>query len=146
MQIRELMSRDVILASPRQTIGEVAQMMVARDIGFMPVGDHDRLVGMVTDRDIVVRGVAAGKGLDTPVSEVMTADVKYCFEDEDIDHVVTNMGVNQVRRLPVMNRDKRLVGIITLADAALEHDPVVVGEALLRVVEPGGEHCQSVAA
>lgn len=146
MEIRELMSRDVILASPRQSIGEVARMMATRDIGFMPVGDHDRIVGMVTDRDIVVRGLAAGKGPDTPVSEVMTEDVKYCFEDEDVDQVVTSMGVNQVRRLPVMDRNKRLVGVVTLADAALEHDPVVVGEALLRVVEPGGEHCQSVAA
>ena len=146
MQIREVMSRDVILASPRQTIGEVAQMMAARDIGFMPVGDHDRIVGMITDRDMVVRGLAAGKGVDTPVSDVMTQDVKYCFEDEDIDHVVASMGQNQVRRFPVMNREKRLVGIVTLADAALEHDPVVVGEALLRVVEPGGEHCQTVAA
>ena len=145
MQIKEVMSRDVILASPRQTVGEVAQMMAARDIGFMPVGDHDCIVGMVTDRDIVVRGVALGKGPDTPVSEVMTQDVKYCFEDEDIDHVVANMGENQVRRLPVMNRNKRLIGIVTLADAALEHDPVAVGEALLRVVEPGGEHCQSAA-
>ena len=145
MQIREVMSRSVILASPRQTIGEVAQMMAARDIGFMPVGDQDRIVGMVTDRDIVVRGLAAGKGPDTPVSEVMTQDVRYCFEDEDIDHVILNMGENQVRRLPVMNREKRLVGIVTLADAALEHDPVVVGEALLRVVEPGGDHCQSAA-
>jgi CBS domain-containing protein len=146
MRIREVMSRDVILASPRQTIGEVAQMMSARDIGFMPVGDRDRIIGMITDRDIVVRGLAAGKGPNTPVGDVMTEDVKYCFEDEDIDHVVTNMGENQVRRLPVMNRNKRLVGIVTLADAALEHDPVIVGEALLRVVEPGGEHCQSVAA
>lgn len=146
MQISELMSRDVILASPRQTVSEVAQMMAERDIGFMPVGDHDRIVGMVTDRDIVVRGLATGKGPDTPISEVMTQDVKYCFEDEDIDHVVENMGENQVRRLPVMNRQKRLVGIVTMADAALEHDPVVVGEAFLRVVEPGGEHCQSAAA
>ena len=146
MQIRELMSRDVILASPRQSIGEVARMMAVRDIGFLPVGDHDRIVGMVTDRDIVVRGLAAGKGPDTPVSEVMTEDIKYCFEDEDVDQVVTSMGVNQVRRFPVMDRNKRLVGVVTLADAALEHDPVVVGEALLRVVEPGGEHCQSVAA
>ena len=72
MQIREVMSRTVILASPRQTIGEVAQMMAARDIGLMPVGDGDRIVGMVTDRDIVVRGLAAGKGPDTPVSDVMT--------------------------------------------------------------------------
>ena len=145
MQIKELMSPDVILASPQQTVSEVAQVMAARDIGFMPVGDHDRVVGMVTDRDIVVRGVAAGKGPDTPVSEVMTGDVRYCFEDEDVDHVVRNMGENQVRRLPVMNREKRLVGIVTLADAALEHDPVVVGEAFLRVVEPGGDHCQSAA-
>ena len=146
MQIKEIMSRNVILASPRQTIGEVAQIMAERDIGFLPVGDHDRIVGMVTDRDIVVRGLGKGKGPNAHVSEVMTADVKYCFEDEDVDHVIENMGENQVRRLPVMNREKRLVGIVTLADAALDHDPVVVGEALLRVVEPGGEHCQSEAA
>jgi CBS domain-containing protein len=145
MQIKEVMSRDVILASPRQTVSEVAQMMAERDIGFMPVGDHDRIVGMVTDRDIVVRGLATGKGPNTAISEVMTEDVKYCFEDEEIDHVVANMGENQIRRLPVMNRQKRLVGVVTLADAALEHDPVVVGEAFLRVVEPGGEHCQSAA-
>jgi CBS domain-containing protein len=145
MQIKELMSRNVVLASPRETLSEVAQMMAERDIGCMPVGDGDRIVGMVTDRDIVIRGVAAGKGPDTPVSEVMTRDVKYCFDDEDIDHVILNMGENQVRRLPVMNREKRLVGIVTLADAALEHDPVVVGEAFLRVVEPGGDHCQSAA-
>jgi len=145
MQIKEVMSRDVIRASPREPLSEIAQMMAARDIGFMPVGDGDKIVGMVTDRDIVVRGLAAGKGSDTPVAEVMTRDVKYCFDDEDIDHVIMNMGENQVRRLPIMNREKRLVGIVTLADAALEHDPVVVGEALLRVVEPGGEHCQSAA-
>ncbi|HET6157945.1 MAG TPA: CBS domain-containing protein [Dongiaceae bacterium] len=145
MQIKEVMSRNVVLASPRETVSEVAQMMAEKDIGFMPVGEGDRIVGMVTDRDIVVRGIAAGKGPDTPISQVMTEDVKYCFDDEDIDHVILNMGENQVRRLPVMNRQKRLVGIVTLADAALEHDPVVVGEAFLRVVEPGGEHCQSAA-
>jgi CBS domain-containing protein len=145
MQIKELMSRNVVLASPRETLSEVAQMMAEKDIGFMPVGDGDKIVGMVTDRDIVIRGVAAGKSPDAPISEVMTRDVKYCFDDEDIDHVILNMGENQVRRLPVMNRQKRLVGIVTLADAALEHDPVVVGEAYLRVVEPGGDHCQSAA-
>ena len=146
MQIKDIMSRDVILASPRQTIREVAQVMADRDIGYLPVGDQDRIVGMVTDRDIVVRGLAAGKGPDAKLGDIMTEDVKYCFEDEDVDHVVKNMGDNQVRRLPVMNRQKRLVGIVTLADAALEHDPVVVGEAFLRVVEPGGDHCQSAAA
>jgi CBS domain-containing protein len=145
MQIKEVMSRNVVLASPRESLSEVAQMMAEKDIGFMPVGEGDKIVGMVTDRDIVIRGVAAGKSPDAPISEVMTRDVKYCFDDEDIDHVVMNMGENQVRRLPVMNRQKRLVGIVTLADAALEHDPVVVGEAYLRVVEPGGDHCQSAA-
>jgi CBS domain-containing protein len=146
MQIKDIMSRDIILASPRQTLSEVAQIMAERDIGFLPVGDHDRIVGMVTDRDIVVRGLAAGKSPNAKIGEVMTEDVKYCFEDEDVDHVIENMGENQIRRLPVMNRQKRLVGIVTLADAALEHDPVVVGEAFLRVVEPGGDHCQSAAA
>jgi CBS domain-containing protein len=145
MQIKEVMSRNVVLASPRESLSEVAQMMAEKDIGFMPVGDGDKIVGMITDRDMVIRGIAAGKGPDTPVSEVMTRDVKYCFDDEDIDHVILNMGENQVRRLPVMNRQKRLIGIVTLADAALEHDPVVVGEAFLRVVEPGGDHCQSAA-
>jgi CBS domain-containing protein len=146
MKIRDIMSRDVVLASPRERLSEVAQMMAVRDIGFMPVGEGDKIVGMITDRDIVIRAVAERLGPETPVSQVMTGDVKYCFDDEDVDHVVANMGENQVRRMPVMNRDKRLVGIVTLADAALEHDPVVVGEALLRVVEPGGEHCQSAAA
>ena len=145
MQIKELMSRNVVLASPRESLSEVAQMMAEKDVGFMPVGEGDRIVGMVTDRDMAIRGLAKGKGPDTPVSEVMTRDVKYCFDDEDIDHVVANMGENQVRRLPVMNREKRLVGIVSLADAALEHDPVVVGEAFLRVVEPGGDHCQTAA-
>jgi CBS domain-containing protein len=145
MQIKEVMSRNVVLASPRESLSEVAQMMAEKDVGFMPVGEGDRIVGMVTDRDMVIRGLAKGKGPETPVSDVMTRDVKYCFDDEDIDHVVANMGENQVRRLPVMNREKRLVGIVSLADAALEHDPVVVGEAFLRVVEPGGDHCQTAA-
>jgi len=143
--VSEIMTRDVCIARPDHTIEDVARMMLAIDAGLLPVGDDDRLLGTITDRDIAVRAIAEGKGPKTLVSEVMSEDVKYCFEDEDIDHVILNMGENQVRRLPVMNRNKRLVGIVTLADAALEHDPVVVGEAYLRVVEPGGEHCQSAA-
>ena len=77
MQIKEIMSRDVVLASPRESLSEVAQMMAARDIGFMPVGEGDKIVGMVTDRDIVIRAVAEKKGPNTPVSEVMTRDVRY---------------------------------------------------------------------
>ena len=145
MRVSEAMTRDVRVAHPNQSIGEVVRIMAQIDVGFMPVGENDELVGIITDRDIAIRAIAAGKSHYTPVRDVMTCDVKYCFEDEDIDHVVLNMGENQVRRLPVMSRNKRLVGIVTLADAALEHDPVVVGEAFLRVVEPGGEHCQSAA-
>ena len=86
---------------------------------MVPVADHDHLVGMVTDRDIAIRGVALGKGPGAKVKEVMSEQVKYCFEDEDLDHVSKNMASIQMRRLPVMNRDKRLVGIVSLGDLAV---------------------------
>ncbi|GIK98295.1 MAG: inosine-5-monophosphate dehydrogenase [Alphaproteobacteria bacterium] len=143
MKVSEAMTRDVQIASPDERIQDVAKRMAENDIGFMPVGDHDRLVGMITDRDIVVRCVAAGKDGDARVRDAMTQDVKYCYEDEDMDHVVSNMGDIQVRRLPVVSRDKRLVGVVSLADAALAHDPEGVGVAMTGVVDPGGQHSQS---
>lgn len=143
MKVSEAMTRDVQIASPEERIQDVAKRMAENDIGFMPVGDHDRLVGMITDRDIVVRCVAAGKDGDARVRDAMTQDVKYCYEDEDMDHVVSNMGDIQVRRLPVVSRDKRLVGVVSLADAALAHDPEGVGVAMTGVVDPGGQHSQS---
>lgn len=145
MQIRDIMTRDVKLARPDQTIQEVARIMAEADIGFMPVGDDDRLVGMITDRDIAVRAVAEGHGCDTPVSDVMTREVRYCFDDEDADRVVMNMGDIQVRRLPVVDRDKRLVGVVSLADAALDHDAGATGIAFSSIVEPGGLHSQSAS-
>src|SRR5688500_10751586 len=99
MQVKEAMSRDVRVASPGQTIREVSKIMADIDAGFMPVGENDRLVGTVTDRDIAVRAVAAGLGPDTPVRDVMTREVRYCYEDEDLDHVSENMGDIKVRRL-----------------------------------------------
>jgi CBS domain-containing protein len=116
------MTRDVRVATPGQSIRDVAKMMAEIDAGAMPVGENDRLVGMVTDRDIAIRAVAQGKGPDTPVREVMSSEVKYCFEDEDLEHVAKNMGDIQVRRLPVVNRDKRLVGIVALGDIARKED------------------------
>jgi CBS domain-containing protein len=113
------------------------------DAGVLPVGENDRLVGMITDRDIAVRAVAQGKGPDTPVREVMTADVKYCFEDEATDQVARNMGDQQVRRLPVVNRDKRLVGILSLGDLAVMQGGQPAGEALTDISRPGGEHSQT---
>lgn len=114
--------------------------MAVDDVGFLPVGENDRLVGTITNRDIVVRAVAEGKDGNATVRDVMTKDVKYCFEDEDIEHVAQNMGDIQVRRLPVLNRDKRVVGVVSLADAALKEDPATAGIAMSGVVVPGGAH------
>jgi CBS domain-containing protein len=108
----------------------------------VPVGENDRLVGMITDRDIAVRAVAQGKGPDTPVRDVMSKDVKFCYDDEDLEHVADNMGELQVRRLPVVNRDKRLVGIVALGDIARSEDHETTGETTAAVSRPGGRHRQ----
>jgi CBS domain-containing protein len=143
MRVSEAMTRDVRVANPGQTIRDVAKIMAEIDAGAVPVGENDRLVGIITDRDIAIRAVAVGKGPDTPVREVMSKEVKYCFEDEDLDHVAKNMGDIQVRRLPVVNRDKRLVGIVSLGDIAQTEDAETTGETVAAVSEPGGQHSQS---
>lgn len=143
MKVSDVMTHGAHLASPDQTLAEVAKTMAAEDLGFLPVGDGDQLVGMVTDRDIVVRAVAQGRDPNAAkVSDVMTRDVRYCFADEDLDHVVQNMGDIQVRRLPVVDRDKRLVGVVSLADSALAHDTEKAGIAMSGVTQPGGPHSQ----
>jgi CBS domain-containing protein len=139
------MSRDVRIADPTQSIREAAKLMAELDSGVLPVGDNDRLVGMITDRDIAIRAVAAGKGPDTPVRDIMSSEVKYCFEDEDLDHVAKNMADIQVRRLPVVNREKRLVGIISLADLA-QSEKKAATKAVSGVSRPGGQHSQSATA
>jgi len=142
MQVRDAMTRDVRVAAPGQTIRDVAKMMAEIDAGVLPVGENDRLVGMITDRDITVRAVAAGKGPETPVRDVMsTEQVLYCFEDDDIDDVAKNMGDVKVRRLPVMDRNKRLVGIISLGDVST-NEKKVAGKAISEISEPGGPHSQ----
>jgi CBS domain-containing protein len=140
MKVSEAMTRKLRIARPDETLQEVARRMAEEDVGFLPVGDNDRLVGTITDRDIVVRGVAEGRDGAALVRDAMTKDVKYCFDDEDMDHVVHNMGDLQVRRLPVVNRDKRLVGVVSLADGVLKDNPASVGVALTGVVQPGGAH------
>jgi len=140
MKVSEVMTRDVCLARPDETLQQVADRMAAKDIGFMPVGDDERLLGTITDRDIVVRAVAKGLDGGTLVRDAMTRDVKYCYDDEEMDHVVQNMGNIQVRRLPVVDRNKRLVGVVSLADGALKDDPEAVGIALTGITEPGGAH------
>jgi CBS domain-containing protein len=144
MKVSEVMTRDVKLVSPRQSICDAARMMAECDAGALPVGDDDRLVGVVTDRDIAIRAVAENKGPDTPVAEVMTHQVLYCFEDESVDHVAQNMGDQQVRRLPVVNRDKRLVGIVSIGDLSRKAKPNTAGKAVAAISQPGGEHSQSL--
>lgn len=146
MQVHEAMTRDVRVARPEQSIQDAATIMAEIDAGAVPVGDHDRLVGMITDRDIAVRAVARGKGPDAKIADVMTADVKYCFEDEDVDHVLQNLGDQQIRRLPVVSRAKRLVGILSLGDIAVTSGDSAAGPALSRISRPGGEHSQTGGA
>ncbi|MFC2254313.1 CBS domain-containing protein [Labrys portucalensis] len=143
MNIRQAMTTEVCVATPDETIQKAAQLMLGLDIGMIPVAHEDRLVGMITDRDIAVRGVAAGRGADTPVRDVMTEDVKYCFDDDEIEDVLDNLGEIQVRRLPVVNRDKRLVGIVSLSDLARSRAPDKAGVALGEIARPGGEHSQA---
>jgi len=143
MKVSDAMTRDVRVASPNQTIQDAAKMMSDVDSGVLPVGENDRLIGMITDRDIAVRAVAQGKGPQTLVREVMTDHVHYCFDDEDTDEVTRKMADSQVRRLPVVNRDKRLVGILSLGDVATSRDGAdEAGEALSDISRPGGEHSQ----
>jgi len=139
------MSKTVRIASPAQSIRDAARMMKEIDAGFLPVGENNWLVGTVTDRDIAVRGVAEGKGPDTPIRDVMSGEVLCCFEDETLDAVSIKMGDLQVRRLPVLNRDKRLVGIISLGDISQAGDDDgarCCAAALSGVSTPGGQHVQ----
>jgi CBS domain-containing protein len=144
MKVSEAMTREVRLVTPDKTIREAAGLMAEMDIGALPVEENDRLVGMITDRDISVRAVAQGRGPDTPVREVMSGEIKYCFDDQSIDEVTQNMGDLRVRRLPVVNRQKRLVGILSLGDLALEDTSQdEAGEALSQISRPGGSTSQS---
>jgi CBS domain-containing protein len=144
MKVSECMTRDVKITSPDQTLQDVAKLMAELDAGILPVGDGDRLVGMITDRDIAVRAIAMGKGPNAKVSEIMSPEVKYCFEHEDIAEVLRNMGDIQVRRLPVLNSQKRLVGIISIGDLATNGAAVMAGNALNGISQPGGEHSQTL--
>ncbi|MFT3726741.1 MAG: CBS domain-containing protein [Terricaulis sp.] len=142
MQIKDIMTPSVRTVSPTDTLRDAALIMAEADIGALPVAEGDRLTGMVTDRDIAIRGVALGKHGDAAVSEVMSNEVLYCFNDESAAAVSSNMGDLQVRRLPVLDRDKRLVGIVSLADLACSADTESAGEALGAITRPGGEHSQ----
>jgi CBS domain-containing protein len=140
-RVADVMSRQVKLVSPDDNVRQVAQIMRETDTGILPVAEGDRLVGMLTDRDVAVRLVAEGRDpRQTKVRDVMTADVRYVFEDEDLEHVAENMAEQQVRRLPVMNRQKRLVGVVSLGDMAKGRGSSLAGRALSGVARRGGQH------
>jgi CBS domain-containing protein len=144
MNVNSCMSTEVRLAAPHDSIREAARMMKEIDAGILPVGEGDRLVGMITDRDIAVRAVAEGKGPETHIRDVMSREVLYCYDDERLDDVARQMRELQIRRMPVLNREKRLVGIVSLGDLALidQEGTAPAASALSGVSLPGGQHSQ----
>jgi CBS domain-containing protein len=138
MHVSEVMTKGAECVAPSTTLQEAARKMKNLDVGPLPVCENDHLVGMVTDRDITVRAVAEGcDPKTTRVKEVMTPDIVYCFEDQDVGEAARRMEESQVRRLVVLNRDKRLVGIVSLGDLAVETgDKHLAGKTLERVSEP----------
>jgi CBS domain-containing protein len=142
MKVSEVMTRDVQTIRPDQRVQEAASFMLSADAGSIPVTDGDRLIGMITDRDIAVRGVAKGYGPDTPVRELMTNDIICARHDDDVDDVASKMSEAQVRRLPVIDDQERLCGIVSLGDLSRDADEDAAAEALEGVSEPGGKHQQ----
>ena len=137
MKVADVMTRGGTLTNPHKTLRDVARQMSEQGIGAVPVAENDRLVGMVTDRDIVIRGIAEGRGPDAEIRSVMTEQVKYCFSDEDVEQVTTSMANLQLRRLPVVNRDKQLVGVLSLSDLARRGDTSThAGQALHGISQP----------
>ena len=137
MQIKDAMTMGVEVVRPDETLQEAARKMKSIDVGPLPVCDGDRLVGMITDRDIIVRATAEGRDPKTTlVKAAMTPGVVYVYEDQDIEEAAALMKERQIRRLVVLDRTKRLVGILSLGDIAEEADEVTSGEVLERVSEP----------
>jgi CBS domain-containing protein len=121
-KISEVMTSDAKVVCPDDTVQKAAKMMADLDIGSLPVCDGRRLQGMITDRDITIRATAEGRPGSTPVREVMTEDVVWCSEDDDAQEVLARMGDQQIRRIPVVDKDRNLVGIVALGDLALEEE------------------------
>ncbi|HVF36370.1 MAG TPA: CBS domain-containing protein [Sphingomicrobium sp.] len=142
MKISEVMTTEVETVSADQTAREAAGFMLRSDAGSIPVCENQRVIGMITDRDIAVRGVAEGRGPDTPVRELMSDGIICAHEDDDVQAVAKRMSEEQVRRLPVVDSDDKLVGIVSLGDLSRETGGEVAHQALDGVSAPGGQHQQ----
>lgn len=136
-KLTDLMSRDVKVISPDMSIQEAAAEMKKGDFGMLPVGENDRMVGAITDRDIAIRAVAQGKDSNTKVRDVMSEGIFWVFEDESVEAAAKMMSQRQVRRLPVVDRNKRLVGIVALGDFAVESSEIrPAADALSEISKP----------
>jgi CBS domain-containing protein len=134
MRIKEIMSNKVTWIAPDTSLRDAAKKMRDLDVGCLPVGKDDRLIGMITDRDIACRAVAAGRDpTKTTAEKVMSKGVTYCFDDQDIKDAAQLMEKKQIHRLPVLNRDKRMVGILSLGDLALHAPNQLTGEVVEQV-------------
>lgn len=138
-QVKDVMTRDVEVLSPDMTIKQAARSMRDGDFGMMPVGENDRMIGALSDRDITIRAIAEGKGPDTKVRDVMSPGIYWAYQDDSIEDAAKRMSEHQVRRLPVVDRDKRLVGIVALGDFAVEKsDLKPAAEALAKISAGAG--------
>ena len=136
-KLKDLMSREVQIISPDLTIADAARKMRDGDFGMMPVGEDDRLIGTISDRDIVIRAVAEGKDASTQVRDVMSEGVAWAYEDDSVEEAAKIMSERQVRRLPVVDRNKRLVGIVALGDFAVESSEIQpAAQALSEISKP----------
>ena len=142
MKVSEVMTTEVETVSADQTAREAASFMLRADAGSIPVCEGDRVIGMITDRDIAVRGIAEGRGPDTPVSELMSDGIVCAREDDDISMIAQRMSDEQIRRLPVLDAEDRLCGIVSLGDLARETRGGSAEQALEGVSAPGGQHQQ----
>lgn len=143
MQVQQCMSADVCTITPDTTLRRAAEKMAEKDLGSIPVAKNDKLVGMVTDRDIAVRGIGCGLGPEAKASEVMTRELLYCNSADAIDEVLENMASMQIRRLPVVDDDKQLVGIVSIGDL-VKVQPADAGKCFAQVAKPSGLHSQSL--
>ena len=137
MQLSQIITREVETITPQTSIKEAAQRMRSLDVGALPVCDGRRLLGMVTDRDITIRITSEGRDVNTtPVTEAMTPDIAFVFEDDDVRQAAQVMKERQIRRLPVLDRGNNLVGIVSLGDLSGVGDDRLSGDTLERVSEP----------
>lgn len=135
-QVKDVMTPSFKFMAPDSPVSQVAQQMRELDCGFMPLAENDKMVGMITDRDITIRAVAEGKNpADCKARDIMTPKTYYCYDDQDVEEVCNNMGEIQVRRLPVVNRQKRLVGIVSMGDLAQSASRPNIGQTVQQITE-----------